>query len=1134
MFVVVAANGALFSHGAAITGAGARTHQLLPWPRMAQPDVAPASPEAATNLKRISLPKGFKLDLWAAEPMLANPVAFCLDEKGRVFVAETYRYRTSTLDIRHYMFMLEDDLACRTVQDRVEMSRRNFGPQFEELGIETEVIRLLEDRDGDGKADFSSIYADKFDSVLDGIASGVMARKGKVYFTNIPHLWELEGIDEQGKAKRRESMSYGYGVRFSFTGHDMHGLAIGPDGKLYFSIGDRGATVVTKELNLLPYPDEGAVFRCNLDGTEMEVVHRGLRNPQELAFDNYGNLFTGDNDFDHGDEERLVYIVEGADSGWRVGYQHAPLGFDLVPWKYEHIWISHNSRQADYNGVAVENPIEDIGVRPTAYLPPISNVGNGPSGLVYYPGTGLPSQYDNHFFLCHFKGNIVNSKIQAFSVKPKGASFELDKSEFFSGMMQPTDLEFGPDGSLYFADWGQGWTRQKKGRIYKITHESAKTDAVVAQTKTLLGEGFEQRDTKHLIGLLGHKDRRIRQEAHLELAARGPRVIAALAKVAKESGNQFARIHAIWALGIVGRNSGAALDSIVSLLKDEDGEIRAQVAKVFGEAKYWKGGKALVASLKDKSARVRFHAAMSLGKLPNAQHAPAIIAMLKSNNGADAYERHAGVMALAGMNNVAILKKAGANRSAAVRMAALLAMRQTGRPDIAMFLNDKDPRLVVEAARAINDAPIERAQPKLAALLNKLPKVPEKFSNMLALRVINANFRMGGLVQAQALAKYAGSSKVTPELRTEALFALGTWGEPHDRDRIMGVYRPLGKRSPGAAVSALKGDIKRILNTAPDAVKHAAIDAVVKLRLRDSVDTINSLAVGAGNGSKLRGAALQALASLRSPALDAAIETALKTNDEHLRATAVELVGNLSVKDALKHLQTALDKGSVVEKQMAFAALGTLKTGQADKILTTWMDSLSAGKLDGTLQLDVLEAAGLRKSEGLQKKVADFDKKQTAAGEMAPWLVALNGGNAERGADIFKGRRDVQCSRCHKIDGKGGEAGPELTNIGAKQNREYLLQALVQPSAKIAEGFENITVEVNGGPEDGGAEFAGVVKRETDTELDLVSFEDGVVTINKKDITFRRKGLSGMPVGLHAMLGKRNLRDLVEYLASLK
>lgn len=1126
--------GQFASFGAEISGAGAKTHQLLPWARMPQPDVAPASPEAATNLKRISLPKGFKLDLWAAEPMLANPVAFCLDEKGRVFVSETYRYRTSTLDIRHYMFMLEDDLACRTVQDRVEMSRRNFGPQFEELGIETEVIRLLEDRDGDGKADFSSIYADKFDSVLDGIASGVMARKGKVYFTNIPHLWELEGIDANGKAERRESMSYGYGVRFSFTGHDMHGLAIGPDGKLYFSIGDRGATVVTKELNLLAYPDEGAVFRCNLDGTEMEVVHRGLRNPQELAFDDYGNLFTGDNDFDHGDEERLVYIVEGADSGWRVGYQHAPLGFDLVPWKYEHIWISHNSRQAQYNGVEVENPIADTGVRPAAYLPPISNIGNGPSGLVYYPGTGMPSKFDNHFFLCHFKGNIVNSKIQAFSVKPKGASFELDNSEFFTGMMQPTDLEFGPDGSLYFADWGQGWTRQRKGRIYKITHDSAKTDAVVAQTKTLLGEGFEQRDSKHLIGLLGHKNRSVRQESHLELAARGIKSVAALAQVAKQSGNQLARIHAIWSLGIIGRDTGRALESIASLIKDQDAEIRAQVAKVFGEAKYWAGSKALVGALKDENARVQFHAAMSLAKLPKADNAPALLAMLKANNGEDAYLRHAGVMALVGLNNAAVLKKAGANRSSAIRMAALLAMRKLGRPEISMFLKDKDPRLVVEAARAINDAPIDRSRLKLASLLNSLPKVPEKFSNMLALRVINANFRSGGLTQAQALASYAGSSKVSPELRSEALFALGTWGIPHDRDRVMGVYRPIGKRSPGPAVTALKGGIDKILKTAPATVKLAALDAVVNLRMRDSLATVNSLAIGDGADVEVRRAALKTLASLRSPALNDAIETALKTDIDKLRATAVELVGSLSAKDALNHLATALDTGSLVEQQMAFAALGTLKSGQADKILGNWMTKLAGGKLAGSLQLDVLEATKQRKSKALKQRVEKFEEKQTAAGELAPWRVALEGGDVARGADIFKSRRDVQCSRCHKIDGSGGEAGPELTNIGAKQSREYLLEALVQPSAKIAEGFENITIEINGGPEDGGAEFAGVVKRETETELDLVSFEDGVVTINKKDITFRRKGLSGMPVGLHAMLGKRNLRDLIEYLASLK
>jgi len=186
------------------------------------------------------------------------------------------------------------------------------------------------------------------------------------------------------------------------------------------------------------------------------------------------------------------------------------------------------------------------------------------------------------------------------------------------------------------------------------------------------------------------------------------------------------------------------------------------------------------------------------------------------------------------------------------------------------------------------------------------------------------------------------------------------------------------------------------------------------------------------------------------------------------------------------------------------------------------------------LQLDVLDAAGKRSARPLREQVERFNRKAAEGDELEPWRVALEGGDAARGEDIFWNRRDVQCARCHKVGSKGGEAGPELTTIGARRDREYLLQALVSPSAAIAEGFENIQVEVNGGPEAGGAEFAGVIKRETDTEIELVSFEDGSVIVEKKDITFRRKGLSGMPVGLHAMLGPRNLRDLIEYLASLK
>ena len=86
----------------------------------------------------------------------AIPVAFSIDNLGRCFVSETYRYRSSVLDIRHYMFMLEDDMANRTVADREAQIRKNFPNEWQKLGIETEVVRLVEDRDGDGVADFSS------------------------------------------------------------------------------------------------------------------------------------------------------------------------------------------------------------------------------------------------------------------------------------------------------------------------------------------------------------------------------------------------------------------------------------------------------------------------------------------------------------------------------------------------------------------------------------------------------------------------------------------------------------------------------------------------------------------------------------------------------------------------------------------------------------------------------------------------------------------------------------------------------------------------------------------------------------------------------------------------------------------
>src|SRR5258708_16809146 len=183
--------------------------------RKATPEVNAASDEGAQALKRMKLPSGLEAKLWAAEPMLANPVAINFDERGRLFVAETYRYRSSVLDIRDYMWTLEDELANRTLADQSAAIRHHFGADgVKELSIETEVVRLLEDTKHAGVADRSTVYADGFNSPLDGIASGVLARRGKLWFTNIPTLWMFTGHQN---ADTRPELSPAYELLFNST-----------------------------------------------------------------------------------------------------------------------------------------------------------------------------------------------------------------------------------------------------------------------------------------------------------------------------------------------------------------------------------------------------------------------------------------------------------------------------------------------------------------------------------------------------------------------------------------------------------------------------------------------------------------------------------------------------------------------------------------------------------------------------------------------------------------------------------------------------------------------------------------------------------------------------------------------------
>jgi len=1108
------------SRAADVSGGSGKAGHLSPYKRL--PVEPPKdTPEAATkNLTKAKIPAGFVADIWAAEPLLANPVAFCFDGKGRMFVSETHRYRSSVLDIRNYYWMIEDDLATRNQDDWLASIKKNFPNDWHDLEKETEVIRLVQDSNGDGKADQSSVYADGFNSPLDGIASGVLWDNGSLYFTNIPALWKLSGQD---KAEKREELARGFGIRFSYTGHDFHGLIKGPDGRIYMSIGDRAASVKTKEGTTLDFPDEGGVYRCEPDGSHLELVMKGLRNPQELAFDDNGNLFTGDNDSDQGDRERWVYIVEGADAGWRIGYQHHLLGKAFNPWLAEKQWEPRDSKKNQPNYV----------------LSPIANLPDGPSGLAYYPGTGMPDEFKGSYFLAGYKGSTAASAVSTFKSVPNGATFKLEGLHTFMGNVQATDVAFGPDSRFYVSAWDEGWERSDQGRIYRLSNEAARTEqaAQIAEVQKLLGEGFDQRTPQELAKLLGYPDQRVRLGAQWALSGKKDSA-QQFAEIALK-GKGLARLHGVWGLGndLRKRSRGTAQWPAVpfaifkTLAKDADAEVRAQAFHVISEpglhniAGEWSSNaiNALcLEGLKDASPRVRFFAAMGLANPSATASAPAIVTVLRDNDGKDEYLQHAGIMALVGMKNEQVLAAAAKDESRSLRLAALLAYRRLGSEKVAQFLADKDATLVSEAAHAINDAPINTAMPALAKLAG--PALDTK-DIALTSRVLNANFRVGdanGAAQIAQIAAGNGSS----DLRIAALEMLAHWATPPARDYIIGIFRPLpqAKRDAAPAAKALAAVAQQLLSDKSEKVVAAACKAIEANDVKAAGPALLAVVKDTKGNEKTRLAALDTLGKLGAPELSAAVQVASSDANSALKTEATSLLGKSDPSASAKQLIASYPKSTDAEKKHILTALGDNPSPEAAKALTDLMTGFA--KVPPSVQLELLEAAGKR----AKPAVASYEAALPKTDKFAKFLPALTGGDAELGEKLFKEHPVAACLRCHKVSGQGGDAGPALDHLMARKDRRYVLESIVDVNAAIADGFQMVVLTMK----DGNA-VGGFLKKENDTELTIqVPGEATTKTYKKADIKQRDNAPSGMLPNIADLVSLRELRDIIEYVSTLK
>jgi len=1157
---------------------------------------------------RLQPSAGLHLDVWAAEPQLQNGVAFSFDEQGRCYIAETHRYGRSIFDITQKTNWLSHDLSFRTGEDRKQFLLSTFNATPALLTADSELVRVVEDAAQTGHATQSVIVATNFNSVLDGTAAGILAQSGNVWFGNIPSLWKL-GLPE--KENQRSALATGFGVHIGVTGHDLHGLIHGPDGRLYMSFGDRGAHLTSQEGMTIDLPDTGGVLRCEPDGSHLEVYCSGLRNPQELAFDDLGNLWTVDNDTAGADPCRVLFLLPGADYGWRCSYQHQD-GFG--PWVKEELW------KGGKEGI----------------LPLSGTVSQGPSGLAWYPGTGFGPNLAGHFLHCDFPQGIVS-----FSVEATGAGFKTTPPERFLWNCWATDVDFGPDGAVYVLDWLSGWQMPNKGRIYRITAPEFMDRPEMAEVRRLLKEGFQTRSYPTLTTLLGHRDRRVRLCAQSELVRRGSASLGPLMEFTSKDGPTLGRLHALWAMGELVRAespahvSTALLESLTLWTKSADLEVRGQAMALLSQVDPGQVPSRISTSLVGATPRLRLQTGLALAAaltrtgsnsvpMVEMESLGQLLREILGPSSPDPWIEHAVILSLAALEEIHPLGTGPiqawlSDPHTSIRRVGILAARhraltafQRGQPipvvsqvghQLESILNDPIPELVEEAGRAIHEIPMASAFPALARMITRVDLSPA-----LCSRVINANLWLGGSQQAQAVANFALRRDVPPEGRVAALGALAEWGRPNPIDRVNGLWRPMITGRTSDAVSTTAGEkdasepagkmrlpqarfaggptaplpvdlgrsasydegyaVKRndqaarraflrvageILNPqtpdangvvlggpeAPESVQRAVVQTAVALRTREASHALADQYHHPKSSAGLRATIVTGLVQLQAAEATDIVSDALQAKEPEVQEAAITSLAlldgdrapellNQIVLDALAH-----PGPSVIAAQTALGALGRMVHPSGGVLLSGYLERLENHQWPGNLTLDLNEAAAQSSNVDLQRRAERVSVRIEEVTNRAAWQPWLNGGNAQRGARVFGENPTVQCTRCHRLANEGGTVGPALDGVGNRAIREELLESVVFPNARLATGFEVTVLTLSSN-----ATVSGTIKAETAGELTIeTTNEQGQIQriqIPKASIVQRQPGPSAMPEGLSRQLRPTELRDLVEFLSSLR
>ena len=1074
-------------------------------------------PNKLGNFKGASLHEAYQGYTWVAAPYLKGPASMDIDPKGRVFVSEARRMGKGVPDNRRKGWRIYEDYRLKTVEDRLDSYQRNqHRKPMEWYEQEADQVLRFVDTDGNGAPDQYSVFDDRCRETADGIGFSLLAEEDAVYFTCIPALRKLVDKDDDGKAEEHHRLVEGFGVRVCFKGHDLHGITRGPDGRLYFSVGDRGYSVINDQGERLAAPSRGAIFRCDDDGSNFEVYAHGLRNPQEISFDEYGNLFTFDNTGDFGDKARVVYVLDNTDSGWTADYQSHHQHVTYLDWGKFHIW------QAMWVGESMFDLHKESS--PQWVYPPIGHVGNGPSGVTYMTGPAVPDSLKGKFLMCNYRGSPTRSEVLAIPIESKGAGFSVGEVTSYISGLNASDVELGYDGRVYLVEFGSGWSPDDKGSV-QVAHlrdlNLTKKGDAVAQ---LFEQGFKQRSIDELINLLAHSDQRVRQSAQFALVKKGKSVLPVFKEIiAQAKPDEKAPLHAVWGVGQFARAGyESAKAELIECLNHKLIEIRANAARLCGDLGLVQSKAKLIGQLKDSSPRVSSLAAIALGRVASAGDDETITALLdlatrNSEGNFDVTTRHAVLSALCRLSGPEKLSTLDGHSSSEVRLLAVIALRRLEYSALGKFLQDENEQVKLEALRAIFDtSAVDTAVGQKLLKINYGGLPP-----FIQARLLVAAARQGDANGFAYVMTMATDSQLDKEVQKLALHALQRWDTYPEMDPFLGSLRPVTHdRIP---VNQLVGKhvdsfLTYLKQEKRDDFATLATEVSATLKIRLDADHLRTQLLNRKLSGSLRVSFFDRLLETDDGMPDDLLSRLFDDSSEQVRALALGQGYLREIDAASQAIPEAVR--SPTDWLVAREAIKRIGEKHPEQLIEFWT-SRSKG-INPAVWLDLYNAM----TESQSEKVRKFAKSYHDGDPARIHPMTITGGDAAKGEAVF--RNQGACVQCHKMNGEGGEQGPDLSLVGIRLKRQKLMESVIYPSAEITPGYGLTTVQLKSGDM-----ASGRLISENKEEVVLAALDGKEITYPRTEIAELSPPISAMPA-MGAMLAPQDLRDLVSYLASAR